>query len=57
MTPTECAGGARAGFFVGQFSGAYIVGVERIARRERAGRFVTLFNDLGEHYLSTRLWD
>ena len=47
----------RAGFFVGQSSGAYLVGVERIARRERRGRFVTLFNDLGERYFSTRLWD
>ena len=52
-----CARLARAGFFVGQSSGAYMVGVERIARRERSGRFVTLFNDLGERYFSTRLWD
>ncbi|MGH2667642.1 MAG: pyridoxal-phosphate dependent enzyme, partial [bacterium] len=48
---------AGAGFFVGLSSGAYLVGVERIARRERRGRFVTLFNDLGERYFSTRLWD
>jgi cysteine synthase B len=48
---------ARGGFFVGQSSGAYLVGVERVARRERRGRFVTLFNDLGERYFSTRLWD
>jgi len=52
-----CVRLARAGFFVGQSSGAYMVGVERIARRERSGRFVTLFNDLGERYFSTRLWD
>jgi cysteine synthase B len=52
-----CARLARAGFFVGQSSGAYMEGVERVARRERAGRFVTLFNDLGERYFSTRLWD
>jgi len=52
-----CVRLARAGFFVGQSSGAYMAGVERIARRERAGRFVTLFNDLGERYFSTRLWD
>src|SRR5881296_1112015 len=45
---TMCIRLARAGFFVGQSSGAYMVGVERVARRERAGRFVTLFNDLGE---------
>jgi S-sulfo-L-cysteine synthase (O-acetyl-L-serine-dependent) len=52
-----CVRLARAGFFVGQSSGAYFVAVERVARRERAGRFVTLFNDLGERYFSTRLWD
>jgi len=48
---------ATAGFFVGQSSGAYMAGVEHIARRELQGRFVTLFNDLGERYFSTRLWD
>ncbi len=48
---------ARAGFFVGQSSGAYLVGVERVTRREQRGRFVTIFNDLGERYFSTRLWD
>jgi S-sulfo-L-cysteine synthase (O-acetyl-L-serine-dependent) len=48
---------AGAGFFVGQSSGAYVAGVEQVARRERRGRFVTLFNDIGERYFSTRLWD
>jgi cysteine synthase B len=52
-----CVRLAGAGFFVGQSSGAYLAGVERVARRERRGRFVTLFNDLGERYFSTRLWD
>ena len=52
-----CGRLARAGFFVGQSSGAYMAGVERVARRERRGRFVTLFNDLGERYFSVRLWD
>ena len=52
-----CGRLARLGFFVGQSSGAYMVGVERVARRERHGRFVTLFNDIGERYFSTRLWD
>ena len=54
---TMCGRLARAGFFVGQSSGAYLVGVEGVARRERVGRFVTLFNDLGERYFSTGLWD
>jgi len=52
-----CVRLARAGFFVGQLSGAYMAGLERVARRERRGRFVTLFNDLGERDFSTRLWD
>jgi cysteine synthase B len=52
-----CVRLARAGFFVGQSSGAYLAGVEQIARRERRGRFVTLFCDIGERYFSTRLWD
>ena len=52
-----CVRLARAGFFVGQSSGAYMAGLERVALRERRGRFVTIFNDLGERYFSTRLWD
>jgi cysteine synthase B len=52
-----CVRLARAGFFVGQSSGAYMAGVERVARAAGRGRFVTLFNDLGERYFSTRLWD
>jgi len=52
-----CVRLAAAGFFVGQSSGAYMTGLERVARRERRGRFVTIFNDLGERYFSTRLWD
>jgi S-sulfo-L-cysteine synthase (O-acetyl-L-serine-dependent) len=52
-----CVRLAAAGFFVGQSSGAYMAGVERVAQRVRRGRFVTLFNDLGERYFSTRLWD
>ena len=52
-----CVRLAGAGFFVGQSSGAYLAGVEHVARRERRGRIVTLFNDVGERYFSTRLWD
>jgi cysteine synthase B len=48
---------ARAGFFVGQSSGAYMQGVYTVARTIRAGRIVTLFNDLGERYASTHLWE
>lgn len=52
-----CVQLAAAGFFVGQSSGAYMAGVARVARREGRGRFVTVFNDIGERYFSTRLWD
>ena len=52
-----CVQLGQAGFFVGQSSGAYMAGVARVARRLGRGRFVTLFNDLGERYFSTRLWD
>ena len=52
-----CGRLARAGFFVGQSTGAYFAGAERVARREQRARIVTLFNDLGERYFSTRLWD
>jgi S-sulfo-L-cysteine synthase (O-acetyl-L-serine-dependent) len=54
---TMCQRLAAIGFFVGQSSGAYLAGVEQVARRERRGRIVTLFNDIGERYFSTRLWD
>jgi len=52
-----CTKLARQGFFVGQSSGAYVAGVHRLARREKRGCFVTLLNDVGERYFSTRLWD
>jgi cysteine synthase B len=48
---------ASTGFFVGQSSGAYMQGVYALARMIRSGRIVTLFNDLGERYASTHLWE
>jgi cysteine synthase B len=48
---------ARAGFFVGQSSGAYMQGVYTVAKSIRTGCIVTLFNDLGERYASTHLWE
>jgi cysteine synthase B len=48
---------ARAGFFVGQSSGAYMQGVAAVAKTIRTGCVVTLFNDLGERYMSTHLWE
>ncbi len=48
---------AAAGFFVGQSSGAYMQGVHTVAKTLATGRVVTLFNDLGERYASTHLWE
>jgi len=48
---------ASAGFFVGQSSGAYMQGVYTVAKTVRSGHIVTLFNDLGERYASTHLWE
>jgi cysteine synthase B len=47
---------AGAGFFVGQSSGAYMQGVYTVAKTVQSGHIVTLFNDLGERYASTHLW-
>jgi cysteine synthase B len=47
---------AAAGFFVGQSSGAYMQGVYTVAHTAPSGHIVTLFNDLGERYASTHLW-
>ena len=48
---------AAAGFFVGQSSGAYMQGVHTVAKTLATGCVVTLFNDLGERYASTHLWE
>jgi cysteine synthase B len=47
---------AGAGLFVGQSSGAYMQGVYTVAQTVQSGHIVTLFNDLGERYASTHLW-
>ncbi|MBZ0270573.1 cysteine synthase family protein [bacterium] len=52
-----CGKLARNGVFAGQSSGAFLKGVHEIAKREKRGRFVTVFSDIGERYFSTRLWD
>ena len=48
---------ARNGLFAGQSSGAYLQGVYETAKRIRKGTIVTLLNDIGERYMSTRLWE
>jgi cysteine synthase B len=52
-----CALLARYGLFAGQSSGAYLKGVYETAKRIRKGTIVTLLNDIGERYMSTRLWE
>jgi cysteine synthase B len=53
----RCALLARFGIFAGQSSGAYLQGVYETARRIRKGTIVTILNDIGERYMSTRLWE
>lgn len=52
-----CALLARYGLFAGQSSGAYLQGVYETAKRIRKGIIVTMLNDIGERYMSTRLWE
>lgn len=52
-----CALLAQFGLFAGQSSGAYMQGVYETAKRIRKGVIVTLLNDIGERYMSTRLWE
>ena len=46
-----------SGYFAGQSSGAYLLGAYEVAREVRTGRIVTIFNDIGERYFSTKMWD
>ena len=48
---------AQRGWFVGQSSGGYLYGAYKVAQQIQQGVIVTVFNDLGERYFSTRLWD
>ena len=48
---------ASRGIFVGQSSGAYLLGAYEVAREINQGRIVTIFNDIGERYFSTGMWD
>ena len=52
-----CSRLARQGWFVGQSSGGYLYGAYKVAQQIQEGVIVTVFNDLGERYFSTRLWD
>ena len=52
-----CSRLAIRGWFVGQSSGGYLQGAYEVAKEIKEGVIVTVFNDLGERYFSTRLWD
>ena len=48
---------AEKGIFAGQSSGAYLLGAIEVARSLKSGNIVTIFNDIGERYFSTSMWD
>ena len=48
---------SKRGLFAGQSSGAYVWGAYSVAREARSGHVVTIFNDIGERYFSTGMWD
>ena len=45
------------GLFAGQSSGAYVWGAYQVAKLAGTGHIVTIFNDIGERYFSTGMWD
>ena len=47
---------AKKGIFVGQSSGAYLLGARQVAEELTSGHVVTIFNDIGERYFSTSMW-
>ena len=47
---------AKSGYFVGQSSGAYVLGAKIAATKTSKGHIVTIFNDIGERYFSTSIW-
>jgi len=47
---------AKSGYFVGQSSGAYVLGARITAGKTSKGHIVTIFNDIGERYFSTSIW-
>ena len=48
---------ASAGLFGGQSTGVYLAGAYDVAKAIGKGVVVTMLNDIGERYMSTRLWD
>jgi cysteine synthase B len=54
---TGCRLLARAGYFVGPSSGAYVHVAGELAGSGRFSRIATLLCDTGERYFSTRMWN
>ena len=48
---------AKKGLFIGQSSGVYLQGAMQIADEISEGKIATIFNDIGERYFSTALWE
>tara|TARA_Y100000996_G_scaffold414592_1_gene405944 strand:- start:5008 stop:5949 length:942 start_codon:yes stop_codon:yes gene_type:complete len=48
---------AKKGLFIGQSSGVYLQGAMKIADEISEGKIATIFNDIGERYFSTALWE
>jgi cysteine synthase B len=48
---------ASIGLFAGQSTGGYMQGAYEVAKKHRKGKIVTIFNDIGERYFSTGMWD
>ena len=52
-----CFKAAKKGLFIGQSSGSYLAACKKIEQIINKGKIVTLFNDFGDRYFSTGLWD
>jgi len=48
---------ARVGLFGGQSTGGYLVGARAVGKENPEAVIVLMLNDIGERYMSTRLWD
>jgi len=47
---------ARNGLFFGLSTGGYLQGTHQVAKEIKKGVIVTILNDIGERYFSTKLW-
>ena len=52
-----CSKIAKKGIFLGQSSGSYLAACSKLMENIDSGKIVTLFNDFGDRYFSTGLWN